>query len=33
MDQLHLMTVFVTVAEEQGFSAASRKLNLTSGRD
>lgn len=29
MDQLHLMTVFVTVAEEQGFSAASRKLNLS----
>lgn len=29
MDQLHLMTVFVAVAEEEGFAAASRKLNMS----
>lgn len=29
MDQLHLMTVFSTVAEEQGFSAAARRLNMS----
>ena len=29
MDQLHLMNVFVAVAEEQGFSAASRRLNMS----
>lgn len=29
MDQLHLMTVFNTVAEEQGFSAAARRLNMS----
>lgn len=29
MDQFHLMTVFVAVADERGFSAASRKLNIS----
>ena len=29
MDQLHLMRVYVAVAEEQGFSAASRRLKLS----
>jgi DNA-binding transcriptional LysR family regulator len=29
MDQLHLMNVFVAVAEEQGFAAASRRLNMS----
>ena len=29
MDQLHLMTVFVAVAELQGFAAASRKLQMS----
>ena len=29
MDQLHLMKVFVAVAEEQGFSAASRRLKMS----
>jgi len=29
MDQFHLMNVFVAVAEEQGFAAASRRLNLS----
>jgi DNA-binding transcriptional LysR family regulator len=29
MDQLHLMTVYVAVAEEQGFAAASRRLNMS----
>lgn len=29
MDQLHLMTVFVAVAELQGFAAASRKLHMS----
>lgn len=29
MDQLHLMNVFVAVAEEQGFAAASRKLRMS----
>lgn len=29
MDQLHLMNVFVAVAEEQGFAAASRRLNIS----
>lgn len=29
MDQLHLMTVFVAVAEEQGFAAGARRLNMS----
>ena len=29
MDQLHLMTVFIAVAEEQGFATAARKLNMS----
>lgn len=29
MDQLHLMTVFITVAEEQGFAPAARRLNMS----
>jgi len=29
MDQLHLMTVYIAVAEEQGFSAAARRLNMS----
>ncbi|MGH1432412.1 MAG: LysR family transcriptional regulator [Neptuniibacter sp.] len=29
MDQFHLMSVFIAVAEEQGFAAASRKLNMS----
>ena len=29
MDRLHLMTVFVAVAEEQGFAAAARRLNMS----
>ncbi|WP_415885943.1 LysR substrate-binding domain-containing protein [Neptuniibacter sp. QD37_6] len=29
MDQFHLMNVFVAVAEEQGFAAASRRLNIS----
>jgi DNA-binding transcriptional LysR family regulator len=29
MDRLHLMTVFVAVAEEQGFAAAARRLNIS----
>jgi len=29
MDKFHLMTVFVAVAEEQSFSAAARRLNLS----
>jgi DNA-binding transcriptional LysR family regulator len=29
MDQLHLMNVFVAVAEEQGFASASRRLNMS----
>jgi DNA-binding transcriptional LysR family regulator len=29
MDQLRLMNVFVAVAEEQGFAAASRRLNMS----
>ena len=29
MDQLHLMTVFIAVAEEQGFSPAARRLNMS----
>ena len=29
MDQLHLMTVFVAVAEEQGFAAGARKLKMS----
>ena len=29
MDQLHLMTVFVAVAEQQGFAAASRTLQMS----
>lgn len=29
MDRLHLMNVFVTVAEEQGFSAAARRLEIS----
>ncbi|MGH1463711.1 MAG: LysR family transcriptional regulator [Neptuniibacter sp.] len=29
MDQFHLMSVFIAVAEEQGFAAASRKLNIS----
>jgi len=29
MDQLHLMNVFVAVAEEEGFSAAARKLKMS----
>ena len=29
MDQLHLMTVFIAVAEEQGFAPAARRLNMS----
>lgn len=29
MDQLHLMQAFVTVADERGFAAAARRLNLS----
>jgi DNA-binding transcriptional LysR family regulator len=29
MDRLHLMSVFVAVAQEQGFAAAARRLNLS----
>lgn len=29
MDQLHLMTVFIAVAEEQGFAPAARYLNMS----
>jgi len=29
MDRLHLMTVFVSVAEEQGFAAAARRLQMS----
>jgi DNA-binding transcriptional LysR family regulator len=29
MDRLHLMNVFVAVAQEQGFAAAARRLNLS----
>jgi DNA-binding transcriptional LysR family regulator len=29
MDQLHLMTVFIAVAEEQGFASAARRLNMS----
>lgn len=29
MDQLHLMNVFITVAEEQGFASAARRLNMS----
>ena len=29
MDQLHLMRVYVAVAEEQGFAAAARRLNMS----
>ncbi|WP_144395398.1 LysR substrate-binding domain-containing protein [Pleionea sediminis] len=29
MDQFHLMTVFVAVAEEEGFAAAARRLDLS----
>ena len=29
MDQLHLMTVYIAVAEEQGFAAAARRLNMS----
>jgi DNA-binding transcriptional LysR family regulator len=29
MDQLHLMTVFIAVAEEQGFASAARHLNMS----
>lgn len=29
MDKLHLINVFVAVAEEQGFAAASRRLNMS----
>lgn len=29
MDKLHLMTVFVAVAEEEGFAAAARRLNMS----
>jgi DNA-binding transcriptional LysR family regulator len=29
MDKLHLMTVFAAVAEEQGFAAAGRRLNMS----
>ncbi len=29
MDQFHLMNVFIAVAEEQGFAAAARKLNMS----
>lgn len=29
LDHVQLMTIFVTVAEEQGFAAASRKLNMS----
>ena len=29
MDRLHLMTVFVAVAEEEGFAAAARRLKMS----
>ena len=29
LDQIQLMTIFIAVAEEQGFAAASRKLNMS----
>ncbi|MBI1771660.1 MAG: LysR family transcriptional regulator, partial [Burkholderiales bacterium] len=29
MDKLHLMTVFVAVAEEEGFAAAARRLAMS----
>ncbi|MCZ6668423.1 MAG: LysR family transcriptional regulator, partial [Gammaproteobacteria bacterium] len=29
MDRFHLMNVFVAVAEEQGFAAAARRLQLS----
>ncbi len=29
MDQLHLMKVYIAVAEEQGFAAAARRLNMS----
>jgi len=29
MDLFHLMKVYIAVAEEQGFSAASRRLNMS----
>ncbi|MFV2033167.1 MAG: LysR family transcriptional regulator, partial [Gammaproteobacteria bacterium] len=29
MDRFHLMTVYVAVAEEQGFAAAARRLNMS----
>ncbi len=29
MDQLHLMTVYIAVAEEQGFAAAARRLTMS----
>ena len=29
MDRFHLMTVFVAVAEEQGFAATARRLHLS----
>ena len=29
MDRLHLMTIFVAVAESQSFSAAARRLGLS----
>ena len=29
MDQLHLMNVFITVAEKQGFAPAARCLNMS----
>ncbi len=29
MDRLHLMTVFVAVAEEEGFAAGARRLQMS----